>query len=135
MKRFVRAALAAVGLALAARAVAGSGTLVVLNKAEGTVSLLDLSSGKAAATIRVAEVPHDVDVGPDGKRALVCSYGAGPGQEGSTLTLLDLEKRAAGETIDLGTCRRPHGVAFRRDGRTAAVTAEANQALLVVDVD
>lgn len=106
-------------------------TLLVANKAEATVSLVDLGSGKVAATLPVGTGPHEIAVSPDGKLALVANYGGQ--QPGSSLTLLDVPGAKVVKTIDLGEYRRPHGLVFLAGGR-ALVTVEANKALLEVDV-
>ncbi len=108
-------------------------TLVVANKAEATVSLVDLGTGKVAATLPVGTGPHEVAVSPDGRRALIANYGTGP-QPGSTLTLIDVPGAKVVKTIDLGELKRPHGIVFL-DGRRALVTSEASKALLEVDVE
>jgi YVTN family beta-propeller protein len=52
------------------------------------------------------------------------------------LTLLDLRERRADRTIDLGDLRRPHGLAWiPGPGMRVAVTAEADSAALVVDLE
>lgn len=108
-------------------------TLVVANKAEATVSLVDLASGKIAATLPVGNGLHEVAVSPDGRLALIANYGTGP-EPGSTLTLIDVPGAKVVKTIDLGEYRRPHGMAFAGNGR-AWVTSEASKALLEVDVE
>jgi YVTN family beta-propeller protein len=39
------------------------------------------------------------------------------------------------KTIDLGEHRRPHGVAWRRDGKRALITTEGSRSLIEVDVE
>jgi YVTN family beta-propeller protein len=108
-------------------------TLIVANKAEATVSLVDLASGKVATTLPVGTGPHEVAVSPDGRLALIANYGTGP-QPGSTLTLIDVPAAKVVKTIDLGEHRRPHGMVFLGNDR-ALVTSEASKALLEVDVE
>jgi YVTN family beta-propeller protein len=108
------------------------GTLVVLNKAEATASLVDLASGRLAASVATGLGPHEVAVSPDGQRALATNYGSREAQ-GSTLTLIDIPGARVAATIDLGRFRRPHGVRWLDDER-AVVTSEASRSLLVVDV-
>jgi YVTN family beta-propeller protein len=79
-------------------------TLAVANKAEATVSLIDLEQGEVVATLPTGEGPHEI---------------------GASATVVS--------TIDLGDYRRPHGVEWL-DGEQAAITAEANKALILVDV-
>ncbi len=113
---------------------ASGGTLVVLNKAEATASLIDVASGKVVATIPTGEGPHEVDVSPSGRLALVTDYGT-RNAPGKTLTVIDIPAARVLRTIDLGEYRRPHGVAWLKDGRHAVVTVEDNKALITVDVD
>ena len=106
--------------------------LVVANKREATATIVDAAAGRTLATLPTGEGPHEVAVSPDGRWALVTDYGAQT--PGRSLTLIDLDSLKVARTIDLGEYRRPHGVAFLPGGRSAVVTSEANQALLVVDV-
>jgi len=136
MKGLLLASTALVGLLAggdaAANRSAQTGTLVVLNKAEASASLIDLASGKVAATVKTGQGPHEVAISKDGARAVVTNYG-GQGAPGSSLTVIDLRAGRALRTIDLGTYRRPHGIQFAPDGRDLLVTAEQNRALLVLD--
>ncbi len=126
------ATLAAASLAAALVGPASGATLVVLNKAEATASLIDLDSGNVVATLPTGNGPHEAAVSPDGSQALATNYGTGAAP-GSTLTLIDVPGGRVAKTIDLGENRRPHGVRWL-DDRRAAVTAEGSKMLLVVDV-
>ncbi len=108
--------------------------LIVLNKAEATASIITLSDGKVVATLPVGEGPHEVAVRGDGRVAVACNYGTGTAP-GRSLTVLDLVTMAVVRTIDLGSYRRPHGIAWMPDGKHVVVTVEANQAVLVVDIE
>jgi YVTN family beta-propeller protein len=118
-------------LQAAGAALVGAATLVVANKSEATVSLIDLGSGKVAATLPVGQGPHEVAVSPDGRLALVANYGQDV--DGHSLTVIDVPGARVERTIDLEEYRRPHGLAFL-DDRRALVTVEENQAVLEVDV-
>jgi YVTN family beta-propeller protein len=111
----------------------GNGTLVVLNKSEASASLIDLATGKVAATLPTGEGPHEAATSPDGRLVLVANYGTGPAA-GRTLTLIDVPAARVRSTIDLPAGSRPHGVLFL-DGTRALVTAEGIGALLLVDVE
>lgn len=121
---------------LAASLLAGSlhaATLIVANKSDATVSLVDLGSGKVVATLPVGAAPHEVAVSRDGRLALVSNYGTAAAP-GSTLTLIDVPGAKVVRTIDLGEYRKPHGMVWIGAGR-ALVTSEASKALLEVDVE
>lgn len=112
---------------------ADTGTLLVLNKSDDTVSLLDLASGEPVSTLKTGEAPHEVTVSPDGKMAVISNYGT-QSQPGNTLTVIDIPGNKVLRTIDLGANRRPHGLAWL-EGNQVAVTTEDSQSLLIVDVD
>ena len=105
--------------------------LVVVNKSDDTVTILDAKTGDIRATVPVGRGPHEVEVLADGRTAAVSDYGK-PGEPGGTVTLVDLDRGAAVGTIDLGEETRPHGLDALRDGRFL-VTAEGTKELLVVD--
>src|SRR5688500_5153 len=68
-----------------------SGTLLVLNKSDTTVSLIDLASRKVVATVPTGVGPHEVAVSPDGKIAVVANYGAQT--PGNSLTVINIPDR------------------------------------------
>jgi YVTN family beta-propeller protein len=119
--------------ALLAVPAASAGTLVVANKAEATVSLIDQTSGEVVATLATGQGPHEVGISPGGQFALVTNYGTRDGA-GNSLTLIDIPAAEVVKTFHIGDQSKPHGVEWI-DKMRAAVTVEANQALVVVDVD
>jgi YVTN family beta-propeller protein len=124
---------AAACLAALSTSVLSAATLAVANKAEATLSLIDLDAGAVVATLPTGRGPHEVGISPDGRLALVTNYGTG-GAPGSSLTLVDVAAARVVRTLDLGDYRRPHGVVWL-DGRRALVTAEDARVLLEVDVE
>jgi len=132
MRSFLRLAVLLAALAALAPGALAAATLAVANKAEATLSLIDLDAGEVVATLPTGDGPHEIGISPDGRFALVTNYG---GREaGSSLTLVDVAEARVARTIDLGEFRRPHGVVWL-DARRALVTAEANRSLLEVDVE
>jgi YVTN family beta-propeller protein len=111
----------------------GRGLLLVVNKGESTLSVVDPAAATEVARIPTGHAPHEVAVSPDGRLAVVTNYGTGQ-EPGNTLTVVDLTELAAIATIDLGEQTRPHGIAWHPDGRTVAVTTEGNGTLTLVDV-
>ena len=107
-------------------------TLVVANKAEATVSLIDLDRAQVVATLPTGVGPHEVGISPDGRFAIVTNYGNRE-TSGNSLTMVDIAAATVVKTINLGEYLSPHGVEWI-DSSTIAVTAEDNKALLVIDV-
>lgn len=105
--------------------------LVVLNKSDDTASILDAATGKSLATIPVGHGPHEAEVLAGGHLAAVSDYGERE-KPGRSLALIDLERLAAGGTIELPEGARPHGLHALADGRLL-VTAEGLKELLIVD--
>src|SRR5687768_17124650 len=68
---------------------ADSGTLLVLNKSDNTVSLINVATNTAVATIPTGAGPHEVAVSPNGKIAVVANYGTQQ-VPGSSLTVIDV---------------------------------------------
>ena len=107
-------------------------TLIVANKGDATVSLVNLQNGEVAATVPTGQGPHEVAVSFDGTIAVVTDYGTRDAP-GSTLTVIDIAEAKPIRKIYLGEYHRPHGIAFR-DQNSILVTVEDNQAILQVDV-
>ncbi len=109
------------------------GTLIVLNKAEASASLVDLTSGVELQKINTGAGPHEVAISPDGRLAVVTNYGIQT--PGHTLTVIDLESKEVRRTIDIAPYSRPHGVEFLADGKSVVVTSEQSLSLLRVDIE
>jgi YVTN family beta-propeller protein len=108
-------------------------TLIVANKSDDTVDLIDTRTGKSTATIPTGHAPHEVETSPDGTIAVVADYGD-RSTPGSTLTVIDLRSKEVVRTIDLGEHQRPHGLSWL-EGSEIAVTTEGSRDLVIVDVD
>ncbi len=109
------------------------GTLVVLNKSEATVSLIDLNSGKIVATLPTGDGPHEAATSPDGRTVVVTNYGRQ--RPGESLTVIDLGEQRVVKTIKLAPYTRPHGIQFLPDGKRVLVTAEGAQSLILVNIE
>jgi YVTN family beta-propeller protein len=101
-----------------------SSYLLVLNKAENTLAIVDPTDYKVLAKIPTGEGPHEVIASADGKLAFVANYGT---QQilGSSLSVIDLAARKEIRRVDLGALRRPHGI-MERDGKVY-FTCEVNR--------
>ncbi|MCI0415810.1 beta-propeller fold lactonase family protein [bacterium] len=108
--------------------------LIVLNKAEATASLIDLKTGRVAATVPTGNGPHEAAVTKDWKFAIATNYGTRE-SPGNSLTLIDITAGKAVKTIDLGDYKRPHGIQWMPDGKRVLVTSEESKALLLVNLE
>ena len=111
---------------------ASAGTLVVANKSEATVSLVNTESGEILATLPTGNAPHEVAVSPNGMLALVGNYGTRD-EPGSSLTVIDVAAAEVVKTIELQEYTHPHGIVWLND-EVALVTAEDQQALLRINI-
>jgi YVTN family beta-propeller protein len=109
------------------------GRLLVVNKGENTLSVVDPRTGGELARIPTGAGPHEVAVSPDGRTAVVTNYGVRD-SPGRTLTVVDLRRLEVSGTIDLQNQQAPHGIAWLPDGRRVAVTTEGSGTLSIVDV-
>lgn len=103
--------------------------LLVLNKADNALAIVDPESGKAVGRVATGEGPHEIVASSDGKFAFVTNYGAREG--GTTLSMIDVAAQKETRRIALGALRRPHGAIFA-DGKIY-FTAEANKLIARYD--
>jgi YVTN family beta-propeller protein len=116
---------------------ASSGLLIVTNKGDHTLGIIDPTLGRQVATVEESGVTgHELIASPDGKTAYVPIYGDSgvgrPGSDGSTIDVIDLAARKRVTTIDLGQAQRPHDPKLGPDGRLY-VTNELTQSIAVID--
>jgi YVTN family beta-propeller protein len=106
-----------------------SPALLVLNKEDNSLSVVDPVTLKTVAQIPTGEGPHEIVASDDGKSGFVGNYGART--PGSTLSVIDLVTQKELHRVDLGALRRPHGLAFA-DGKLW-LTAEQNKLIARYD--
>jgi membrane dipeptidase len=115
-----------------------TGTVVVVNQQSDSVSLIDLEKMEVYRHVPVVGGPHEAAVSPDGRSVVVTNYNkVGPDQQRTqqkTLSLIALPSGDTIRTIDLGEYKAPHDVRWV-DATHVVVTSEANQALLLVNVE
>jgi YVTN family beta-propeller protein len=85
-----------------------SPALLVLNKADQALAIVDPATGKVIARVRVGEGPHEVAVAADGHFAYVGNYGQQ--KPGQTISVIDLPAQAELQRVDVDPLRRPHGI-------------------------
>lgn len=101
-------------------------TMLIGNKGENTVSIVDLATGAERARLETGSAPHEIAVSPDGRQAAVVAYG------GSTIDIIDIAGARRLSRIDIAPNAALHGIVWLRDGRLV-VAAEKSRALVVVD--
>ncbi len=133
----VLAAVAALSTPLAGAPASPGGRLLVANKGDHTLGLVEPGAGRQVAALAESGVTaHEVAASPDGRFAYLPIYGdAGvgrPGRDGTTIDVFDLGAHRRVATIDLGRPERPHAARFGRDGRLY-VTTELTSTITVID--
>lgn len=117
--------------------------LLVVNKADDSLSIFAPDERRELATVPTGHAPHEVAVSPDGTLAVVTDYG--DQKPGQTLTVVDVFAAKVVRTIDLTSAiddaerrqrsfLRPHGVRFV-DDKHVVVTSESTRRLLLVDIE
>jgi DNA-binding beta-propeller fold protein YncE len=112
--------------------------LLVANKGDSTLSIVDPSTGQQIALVDEEGVTgHEVATSLDGHRAFVPIYGSGGvggrGTDGRLMRVIDLEQDKIVGTVDFGSGVRPHcAVVGPKDGMIY-VTTELLYAISVVD--
>ncbi|MCB1024248.1 MAG: beta-propeller fold lactonase family protein [Acidobacteria bacterium] len=82
--------------------------LLILNKEEATLVMVDGETLEIIAKIPTGDFPHEVAVSADGKTAYVANYGNQT--PNNSLSIIDLVGKTELKRIDLGALWRPHGI-------------------------
>lgn len=115
-----------------AREASGSASLLlVVNKSEDSLAVVDPATNRVVRKVAVGHAPHEVAVSRDALYAYVANYGTGR-EPGNTVSVVDLRSGKQVGLIDLGKYQRPHGITVASDG-TLWVTTEGTQTLLGID--
>ena len=131
----------------------GGGVIVSANGGTDDVSVIDLRAalagepGAEVARVPVETGPFGIAVSPDGRLAAVASReNARTGAEGSTISLIDLQRALDGApdaeqarvrvgTDDPTQATRPFAVAFTPDGSRVLASCFRSNTVSLVDVD
>ena len=116
----------------------GAGMLLVANKGEQTLGLIDPVAAKQLATVAEGGITgHEVIASPDGKTAYVPIYGNSgvgkPGTDGSTLAVIDIASKKVVQTVDFGHGVRPHCPMFGPKDGLLYVTTELDKTITIID--
>jgi DNA-binding beta-propeller fold protein YncE len=116
----------------------GGGFLLVANKGDHTLGIVDPGAGRQIAIVEEEGVTgHEVVASPDGKLAFVPIYGnsgvGSPGTDGSLMRVIDLAARRITGTVDFGKGVRPHCAVIGPKDGLVYVTTELEDSVTVVD--
>lgn len=118
------------------------GYLGVVNKADGTASIINLETGHTDSVIKVGYLPHEIASSADGSKVFVSNYGkdhvrstSPNNRPGHTLSVVSLTSPFLQTDIDLGaTACAPHGLELSKDGEKLYVTCEDRQEVVALNV-
>ena len=112
--RFGLAAMLAVVTFLASGSLAKQATrasLLVLNKTDNTLAIVDPVTLQVIGRVPTGEAPHELTASADGRLAFVANYGTVP-KPGNTISVIDIAARKEIKRVDLGPLLRPHGITW-----------------------
>jgi YVTN family beta-propeller protein len=116
----------------------GEGILLVANKGDQTLGIIDPQTGQQIVTVREdGFTGHEIAASPDGRLAFVPIYsnsGVGlPGTDGTSIDVIDIASRKIVGQIDFGHGVRPHCAVFGPKDGLLYVTTEIDNAISVID--
>src|SRR5881392_847228 len=103
-----------------------SPALLVLEKSDNSLAIVDPVNLQVVARVPSGPDPHEIVASADGKLAYISNYG-GSDSALNTISVIDLATRKALPPINLGALRSAHGLAFA--GGKLYFTAETNKAV------
>jgi YVTN family beta-propeller protein len=118
--------------------VSGASILLIANKGEHTLGLVDPQGGTQVATVAESGITgHEVIASPDGRTAYVPIYGNSgvgkPGTDGSTIDVIDIASRKVTGKIDFGHGVRPHCPLIGPKDGMLYVTTELDKTISIID--
>ena len=94
-----------------------SPALLVVNKDDSTLAIVDPLARKVVGSVPTGDGPHEVSASDDGKLAFVTNYGArNAAIPGSSVSVIDLAAQKELRRVEIGPQSRPHGI-FYADGK------------------
>src|SRR5437764_10763379 len=101
-----------------------SPALLVLEKSDHSLAIVDPENLQIVARVPTGPDPHEIVASPNGKLAYISNYG-GSDSTLNTISVVDVAARKALAPINLGPLRSAHGLAFA--GGKLYFTAETNK--------
>ena len=104
-----------------------SPALLVLEKDDRSMAIVDPGSLKVVGRVEAGDDPHEIVASEDGKFAYISNYGAFGPNPGHTLSVVDLVNQKRLPSVELGPLLAPHGLDLA-DGKVY-FTAEGSKAI------
>jgi DNA-binding beta-propeller fold protein YncE len=116
----------------------GDGTLLVANKGDHDLGIVDPAAGQQLATVPEGGITgHEVAASPDGRTAYVPIYGNSgvgkPGTDGKNMVVIDIASRKVTGNVDFGHGVRPHCAIFGPKNGLLYVTTELDKTISIID--
>lgn len=116
----------------------GDSFLLVANKGEHTLGIVDPAAGQQLAAVPEGGVTgHEVAASPDGRTAYVPIYGNSgvgkPGTDGANMVVIDIASRKVTGNVDFGHGVRPHFPVFGPKNGMLYVTTELDKTVSIID--
>jgi len=117
---------------------AAPGWLLVANKGDNSMGIIDPATGKQVAAVAEGGVTgHELVASPDGKLAYVPIYGDSgvgqPGTDGTNMVVIDLAARKVVGNLDFGKGVRPHLPKFGPKDGLLYVSTELDRSISIID--
>jgi DNA-binding beta-propeller fold protein YncE len=115
-----------------------NGLLLVANKGDNSLGIIDPVAGKQIAEIPEGGVTgHEITASPDGKLAYVPIYGNSgvgqPGTDGNNMVVIDIAARKVVGNLDFGKGVRPHLPVLGPTNGLLYVSTELEKAIAIID--
>lgn len=112
--------------------------LLVVNKGDETLGIIDPKVGRQIATVAEGGTTgHEVIASPDGRTAYVPIYGNSgvgkPGTDGRNIIVVDIASRKVTGNIDFGHGVRPHCIMVGPKDGLLYVTTELDKTISIID--
>src|SRR5438105_13241024 len=116
----------------------GRGILLVANKGDRSVSIVEAESGRQVGTVAEGGTTgHELAASPNGGIAYVPIYGNSgvgkPGSDGRNIVVIDIGARKVTGNVDFGHGVRPHCALFGPKDGLLYVTTELDNSVTVID--
>jgi DNA-binding beta-propeller fold protein YncE len=117
---------------------APNGLLLVANKGDNSLGIIDPVAGKQVAEVAEGGITgHEIAASPNGRLAYVPIYGNSgvglPGTDGTNMVVIDIAARKVIGNVDFGKGVRPHLPVFGPKNGLLYVSTELERSISIID--